>query len=127
MLRCSKEAFARCPTAGLCGMREQSTFVEGSECHRFNMEIEMNGHVMTHADAIREICSTDEGIAKSLLGMDIILSDDGKEFAHLYCKENDDCVDDHGEILCDNKRREGCILSWLRQPVPRFGMKHESG
>ena len=67
MLRCSKEAFARCPTAVLCGMREQSTFVEGSECHRFNMEVEKTGSIKTNADAIREIFSTDEGIAKAIL------------------------------------------------------------
>ena len=99
MLRCSKEAFARCPTAVLCGMREQSTFVEGSECHRFNMEVEKTGSIKTNADAIREIFSTDEGIAKAILNLDIILCDVGKE----------------------------CILAWLRQSAPRLGMKHESG
>ena len=67
MLRCSKEAYAKCPSAGSCGLREQSTFVEGSECHRFNMEVEKTGSIKTNADAIREIFSTDEGIAKAIL------------------------------------------------------------
>lgn len=39
MLRCSAEAFARCPTRHLCGRREDATFTEGSECDLFNRQV----------------------------------------------------------------------------------------
>ena len=39
MLRCSNEAFAQCPTRALCGSPQEATFVEGSECDRFNQEV----------------------------------------------------------------------------------------
>ena len=40
MLRCSAEAFARCPTRHLCGQREDATYAEGSECDLFNRQVE---------------------------------------------------------------------------------------
>ena len=44
MLKCSKEAFAACPTRHLCGCPEEAVFTEGSECDMFNRQI--GNHVM---------------------------------------------------------------------------------
>ena len=51
MLRCSPEAFAKCPTRHICGKIEDATFTEGSECDLFNQSV-MN-KPMTNADRIR--------------------------------------------------------------------------
>ena len=51
MLRCSPEAFAKCPTRHICGKIEEATFTEGSECDLFNQSV-MN-KPMTNADRIR--------------------------------------------------------------------------
>lgn len=41
MLRCSPEAFAQCPTRKYCGSSSADCeFMEGSECDKFNQEIE---------------------------------------------------------------------------------------
>lgn len=36
MMRCSEEAFAKCPTSHLCGSLTDATFMEDSECAAFN-------------------------------------------------------------------------------------------
>lgn len=51
MLRCSPEAFAKCPTRHICGNPQEATFMEGSECDQFNQGV-MN-KPMTNADRIR--------------------------------------------------------------------------
>lgn len=51
MLRCSPEAFAKCPTRYICGKIEDATFTEGSECDLFNQSV-MNMPI-TNADRIR--------------------------------------------------------------------------
>lgn len=51
MLRCSPEAFAKCPTRHICGKIEDATFTEGSECDLFNQSV-MNMPI-TNADRIR--------------------------------------------------------------------------
>lgn len=40
MMRCSPEAFAKCPMQKLCGSQQEATFTEGSDCDKFNQEIE---------------------------------------------------------------------------------------
>ena len=40
MLRCSPEAFAKCPTSHLCGSLAEATFADDSECAAFNKKIE---------------------------------------------------------------------------------------
>ena len=51
MQRCSKKAYAMCPTRHLCGQIEEATFTEDSECAAFNRAVE-DKH-MTNADRIR--------------------------------------------------------------------------
>ena len=63
MLKCSKEAFAACPTRHLCGSPEEATFTVGSDCDMFNQQIA--DRIMTNADCIRAM--SDEELAKFLL------------------------------------------------------------
>ena len=51
MLRCSPEAFAKCPTRHICGKIEDATFTEGSECDLFNQSVK--NMPITNADRIR--------------------------------------------------------------------------
>lgn len=51
MLRCSPEAFAKCPTRHICGNPQEATFMEGSECDLFNQSV--IDKPMTNADRIR--------------------------------------------------------------------------
>lgn len=51
MLRCSPEAFAKCPTREICGNIQEATFMEGSECALFNQSV--IDRPMTNADRIR--------------------------------------------------------------------------
>lgn len=50
MMRCSKEAFARCPHGNLC----DATFIEGSECDRFNQQVERS---LNHTTAVCPACN----------------------------------------------------------------------
>lgn len=40
MMRCSPEAFAKCPMQKRCGSQQEALFLEGSDCDKFNQEIE---------------------------------------------------------------------------------------
>lgn len=51
MLRCSPEAFAKCPTRHICGNPQEATFMEGSECDQFNQSV--MDKPMTNGDRIR--------------------------------------------------------------------------
>lgn len=51
MQRCSKKAYAMCPTRHLCGPIEEATFSDDSDCTEFNRAVE--DKPMTNADRIR--------------------------------------------------------------------------
>lgn len=59
MLRCSAEAFARCPSREICGNIQDAMFMEGSDCDRFNRSVA--DQPMTNGDWIRSM--SDEGLA----------------------------------------------------------------
>lgn len=65
MIRCSPEAFAKCPTRALCGNLQEATFTEGSECDLFNQSIADSP--LTNADAIR--CMSDDDLAEFLFSV----------------------------------------------------------
>lgn len=65
MMRCSPEAFAKCPTRALCGNVKEATFTEGSECDLFNQTV--LDQPMTNADAIR--CMSDDDLAEFLFAV----------------------------------------------------------
>lgn len=62
MLRCSPEAFAKCPTRHICGNIQEATFMEGSECDLFNRSIASKP--MTNGDRIRAM--SDEELTELL-------------------------------------------------------------
>ena len=71
----------------------------------------------TNADRIRAMCATDEGIAKIILSLDLSLSEDGKEFTHLYCDGKNNCITEDDSIICTDEMRKSCIIRWLREPA----------
>lgn len=71
----------------------------------------------TIGDRIRAMVATDEGIAKILLGLDISLAEDGREFTHLYCDGKNNCITEDDGIICTNEMRTACILRWLQKPA----------
>lgn len=99
MLRCSKEAFERCPTAHLCGRREDATFQEGSECDQFNQMVANSCKlVITNGDWIRSM--TNKELAEFLGEVDI-------------CSR----IQGHGSFCDERAVCEGCIEGWLETPV----------
>ena len=96
MLRCSPEAFAKCPTRHICGKIEEATFAEGSECDRFNQSVATAP--MTNGDWIRSM--SDEDLA-TFIGTNSLCD--------RIQREGDWC-DKHA--VCRN-----CLTKWLQQPV----------
>lgn len=90
MLKCSKEAFAACPERKGYWCLEEAAFTEGSECHKFNLEIAQRP--MTNADRIRAM--SDEELAYWVM-----------------CS--------HGDVEPDScpKGCMKCTLEWLKQPA----------
>lgn len=108
MLRCSKEAFARCPTRHLCGSREEATFMEGSDCDKFNQAVECQPN--TNADWIRAM--SDEELANVMIQLADLDCRIG------FCKELPEC-----EALLDTEdgiplsKCERCLCDWLQRPA----------
>ena len=70
--KCSKEAYAQCQLRASCGPEKDAKFVAGSECDRFNQEIDGQKPVSaypqtkrTYADVIRGM--PDELLARYLM------------------------------------------------------------
>ena len=42
-IKCSKEAYDKCPDSRRCGTLDQAIFLDGSSCHKFNQQIETEG------------------------------------------------------------------------------------
>ena len=74
MLRCSPEAFAKCPTRHICGNPQEATFMEGSECDQFNQSV--IDKPMTNADRIRAM---NDGELEAFL-IDVCLDKVGSPF-----------------------------------------------
>ena len=96
MLRCSPEAFAKCPTRHICGNPQEATFMEGSECDLFNQSV--MDSPMTNGDWIRAM--KDEELA-AFIGRNCLC--DRIHGVGSWC-------DDHA--ICGN-----CLTEWLQQPV----------
>lgn len=62
MLKCDPKAFAQCPTRHLCGTPNDATFSEGSDCDKFNRQVQFQP--ATNADRIRAM--SDEELAEFL-------------------------------------------------------------
>lgn len=95
MMKCSAEAYAKCPTRHLCGRREEAIFLEGSECDKFNEQI--RNHPMTNADRIRAM--SDEELAVVIMCP--------HESEQTLCTRPEDCL--------------SCCIEWLKQPAKEDG------
>lgn len=96
MLRCSPEAFAKCPTRHICGNPQEATFMEGSECDRFNQSV-MDKPV-TNADRIRAM--SDEELVEFINHFNVCDNRSGDECRRTYIAN---CA--------------ACVLDWLQQPA----------
>ena len=95
MLKCSPEAFAKCPTRHFCGVRhDDATFAEGSDCDKFNQEV--LAAPKTRVDRIRSM--SDEALALH------------------HCKFLA-AVMDHVGLWFDAEAAKSAILEWLQQPA----------
>ena len=102
MLKCSPEAFAKCPTRHICGERpDDATFADGSECDLFNQLVLSSPQ--SNADRIRAM--SDEELAKYLLDVE-------------QGNFTIDCCDDR---FCDTQNCcHDCTeaaIKWLKQPA----------
>lgn len=93
------EAFAACPTAHICGSREDSTFTEGSDCDKFNQTVASSCRpVITNGDWIRSM--TNKDLAEFLGHVNICSH---IQWSGPFCDKRAVC--------------EGCVEAWLDQPV----------
>lgn len=94
--KCSAKAMSLCPDAKICcTQRHPGEFAEGSECHKFNEEVESQ---FTNADRIRSM--SDEELC------DFILEK----------RENGHCFNDRCYVNDPNKGCDDCTMEWLKQP-----------
>lgn len=138
MLRCSKEAFARCPTHHLCGRREDATFMEGSECDKFNQQVAsqpMSGQVYVRAQIYGELPS-----GQKLVGILANNADGIRFYTEERClvripvpvtnadriramSDEELCEFLMCDVVCDQnispdcKDCEKCVMDWLQQPA----------
>ena len=98
MMICSKEAFARCPTAHLCGSREQATFAEGSECDKFNQAAKSMSKPKTNGDRIRSMNDYELAVFLAKVKADV---------------ERDDLL-----VVAYSTQDSANNLEWLYRPLP---------
>lgn len=89
------------------------------------------GDPSTVGDKIRAMFATDEGIAELFLALDVSRAE---EFTLHYCDGKNNCIDEAGEITCNDEMRKACILRWLHKPAEKtrtivwpYEDKEESG
>ena len=71
---------------------------------------------MTHADRIRAM--SDEELAETLFELyRLTMEQDGGDIARHWCDGKSGCIDEHGEVECNEERHKACILRWLQQPA----------
>ena len=114
MLRCSPEAFAKCPMQKHCESQQAATFLEGSDCDKFNQEVRKK--TMTNGDRFRAM--TDEQLADALYKVYCELGSGGeKDLSNLFCDGKAGCITKDGNIRCSEKKVRACILRWFQSPV----------
>lgn len=63
MIKCSKEAFEKCPYHNLCGDAENAFFMDGSDCDKFNQSL--NPYTVDAVPVVRcRDCTSFEEIGK---------------------------------------------------------------
>lgn len=104
MLRCSAEAFARCPTRHLCGRREDATYAEGSECDLFNRQL--GERPVTNGEKLLSMSAEELVLMMSGTDMDSFNRQFcNEQFCELsgVCMTDDDCLP--------------AIVKWLNAPA----------
>lgn len=107
MMRCSPEAFAKCPTRALCGRIQDATFTEGSECDLFNQSVV--DQPMTILEKIRAL--DDEEMVDFIYRLVQV-----GDISGLYCTYKKECLeiadlDQHIPV----KWCKSCLLEWLHR------------
>ena len=96
LIKCSAKAMSLCPDVkACCSQRHPAEFVEGSECHKYNEEVES---LFTNADHIRSM--SDEELATEAAD------------ALSYCAPGIRPTPER----CISEMCVGCWLNWLKQP-----------
>lgn len=65
--KCSKEAYAQCQLRASCGPEKDAKFVAGSECDRFNREIDGQKPVSAYPQTKRTCADVIRGMPDELL------------------------------------------------------------
>lgn len=65
--KCSTEAYAQCQLRASCGPEKDAKFVAGSECDRFNQEIDGQKPVSTYPQTQRTYADVIRGMPDELL------------------------------------------------------------
>ena len=91
----------------------------GSTCAAQRAKLGL-GDPKTNADRIRAM--SDEELADKLHQLYLIFSDEGYyDFGRLFCDGKAGCIDEDGEVHCNDDRRKACVIRWLKQPVEVSG------
>ena len=96
LIKCSAKAMSLCPDVkACCSQRHPAEFVEGSECHKYNEEVES---LFTNADYIRSMTDEEleEVIRRTAVGYE--------PWCDHHCTMN-------GDDNCNV-----CLAKWLKQP-----------
>lgn len=103
LIKCSAKAMLACPDAKTCcTQRYPGEFAVGSECHRFNEEVES---LFTNADHIRSM-SDEELMELFYRGVDI-----------MFCTNKPECIELlHTEDGVPEGMCKECAMEWLKQP-----------
>lgn len=87
----------------------------GPMCHGEIRSKLRNMKLLTVAGKIRTM--TDEEMADKIFRLDLRLCETGLDFTKLFCDGQAGCIDEEGNINCDDKKRRACVLRWLRSPA----------
>lgn len=77
---------------------------------------EQKSRVRTNADRIRSL--TDDELVDRLFAIYRGQMDaDGVDVSRLWCDGNSGCIDENGEVECNDEAHKACILRWLKAPT----------
>ena len=102
------------------------SYLQATELLKISQRHDPKAHIVeeeyhfTHADRIRAM--SDDELADKLHQLYLIFSDEGYyDFGRLFCDGKAGCIDEDGEVHCNDDRRKACVIRWLKQPVEVSG------
>ena len=112
LIKCSKEAWERCPTREYCGPAGAAEFNEGSECHKFNVRVaEKASKASPKVDEVKKYKRAVKIAARVMTAAGLCQFEDRGQ-----CPEHG-----WGTEVCDK-----CIEKWLMS-MARREIKNEGG